>query len=76
MMPGYMRDIACYLQPAALLVCALSYSGICRGAVLRGCGDVELQQYCYSSYSDGTFLRSYAVGHRVLPELGVSCTAF
>ena len=28
------------------------------------CGDAQLQQDCYSSYSDGTFSRSCAVGHR------------
>ena len=37
-------------------------------AALRGCGDVQLQQDCYSSCCDGAFLRSCTVGNRVLPE--------
>ena len=73
-----MREIARHLQSAALMtagstfVCMLSYSGSCSGAVLRRCGNVQLQQYCYNRCCDGAFLRSCAVGHRVLPELEVS----
>ena len=60
------------------MVCTLSYSGSSSGAVTRGSGDVQLQQYCHSSCFGGPFLRSCVVGHRVLPEpeLGVSYTAF
>ena len=51
----YERDIACHLQPAALMtpsstrgVYAIVQGGRSE-AVVRGCGHVQLQQDCYSS---------------------------